>query len=328
MINIGFIGTGNMGRWQAASFKNLSDFKIVAGSDPTGVARAEFSKMCPGAAVYIDYKDLIADKKVDAVVVSVPTFYHKGIVVDCLKSGRPVLCEKPMARTVKDCQEMNDAAEKAGKLLMIAHCRRFDTDWGTFANVYRAGEIGTPVLWRSVRAGIGPLSPWFLDEKLGGGPLMDGAVHDQDFGNWLFGDPESVIGSSIKFDPKCTAIDTGSVVIRYKSGCQMMLSWSWAVHGQSLHDVLGPKGTFVFGAPGMSPPEGLKAHSILDSHGEKRMVTFEPKDMYLTQAQHFLDCLTTKTKCMSPGTEAIKAVAVAEAVLKAAGENANVKIAW
>jgi predicted dehydrogenase len=327
MINIGFIGLGGMGRYQASAFKQLSECKIAAGSDPDGAARAEFGKLCPGAAVYIDYKDLLADMNVHAVVVAVPTGLHCQTVIDALKADCAVMVEKPMARTVVECQQMLDAADRAGKLLMVAHCRRFDVDWGTFANIYRAGRLGEQVLWRSVRGGIGPRNPWFMDHNMGGGPLFDGAIHDQDFGNWLFGDPDSVMGSSVKMDPKSSAIDTASAIIRYKNGSQMMLSWSWAVPGQSLHDVLGPKNTFVFNSS-VTTPDGMKAHFLLDADGNKEFISFEPKDMYVTQAQHFLDCLRNRIECGSPGSEAIKAVAVGDGILQACKKNELVKIRW
>src|SRR5206468_1320486 len=135
-------------------FRSLSECKVVAGSDPNGMARAEFGKLCPGAKSYIDYKDLIADTNVDAVVVAVPTGHHKQIVIDAMNAGKAVLVEKPMARTVAECHEMIDAMEQTKKLLMVGHCRRFDVDWGTFANVYRKGRLGEQVLWRSVRGGM------------------------------------------------------------------------------------------------------------------------------------------------------------------------------
>src|SRR5207302_6086477 len=140
---------------------------------------------------------------------------------------------------------------------------------------------------------------WFMDDALGGGPLFDGAIHNQDFANYLFGAPEYVMGNSIKFDPTCTAIDTGNAIVQYRNGCQMLLSWSWAVHSAWLHDALGDKSTFVFGAEGMQVPEGMKAHHLIDLKGNKTLVPFAPKDMYVTQAQHFLDCLNRRMKCKS-----------------------------
>ncbi|MFW6039242.1 MAG: Gfo/Idh/MocA family protein [bacterium] len=317
MTDIGFIGVGNMGRNQVDAFRQLDDCRITAAADSSPASLEKFSELCPDAATFADHKALLADGSIDAVVVAVPTALHASTVLDVLASGRSVLVEKPMARTVEQCQQMIDAADKADRLLMVGHCRRFDNDWGTLASAYRDGRLGDPVLWRHVMAGVGP-GGWFRDEQLGGGPLMDGAIHNQDFANLLFGEPASVVGNAIKFDPNCTGIDTGSVIIRYHNGCQLLLSWSWAVRGQRLHDVLGPQGTFVFGPGDMTPPEGCGGHTLIDSDGSEHLLTFERRSMFVAQARHFLDCLQGKTTCASPGTEAIKAVALAETVLAAA----------
>jgi predicted dehydrogenase len=325
MIGIGIIGLGQMGRYQAKSFAQVEGCRVVAGADPAAPCRSEFSKIVPDARVYANHRELLADKSVDAVVIVVPTAYHADLVIEALNGGRPVLVEKPMARTVEQCRRMNDAAQRANKVLMVAHCRRFDEDWGAFARAYREGRMGERILWRMVRGGI-PYNRWFMDEELGGGPLFDGAIHNEDFGNYLFGMPTSVTGNSIKFDRTCTAIDTGNALIEYANGSQMLLSWSWAVNADFLHDALGEKSTFIFGSEGLSVPEGLKAHHLIDRAGNKTLVTFEPKDMYVTQAAHFLACVAGAEKCRCDGVEGMNAVAVGEAVLKACREGRKVEI--
>jgi UDP-N-acetylglucosamine 3-dehydrogenase len=324
MFRLGFIGLGGMGRYQVKSFLKAEGCRIAGGCDPSAAAREEFARICPDAAVFSDHREVLNQRGIDAIIVAVPTGFHSQIVIDALGAGKHVLVEKPMARTVEECRRMLDAAQRARKVLMVAHCRRFDEDWGAFARTYRAGDLGEAVLWRNVRGGQA-LGPWFMDDKMGGGPLFDGAIHNLDFANLLFGPVQWAMGNSIKFDPQCSAVDTGNLIIQYQNGCQMLLSWSWAVHGAWLHDVLGPKSTFVFGPNGLEVPAGRGGHCIIDRKGEKKLVTFEMKDMYVTQARHFIDCLNGAA-CQSPGNEAIKAVAVGEAVLKACREQRIVEV--
>jgi predicted dehydrogenase len=309
MIGIGFIGVGGMGRQQVRSFLQVPGCRIAAGSDVSERARAEFAKIAPDARAYQSHVELLADRNVDTVVVAVPTGFHKSITLDALAAGRDVLLEKPMARTVVECRELIDAAEKHKRLLMVAHCRRFDSDWGVFADAYRSGKLGPSVLWRLVRGGV-PSARWFMDDATGGGPLFDAAIHNYDFANYLFGPADSAFGNSIKFDPTCTAIDTGNVVVQYRNGSQLLLSWSWSVHAAFLHDCLGDKSTFIFNTT-------KNEHQLIDRAGNKTPLPFEPTDMYVTQAEHFLDCVNGAADCKSPASEAIKAVAVAEAVLDA-----------
>lgn len=336
MINVGFIGVGGMGMGQARAFSKVSGCKVAAASDVSERSIGNFAKEFAGAKTYSNHKDLLADGSIDVVVISTPTLLHKDVAIDAMKSGRHVLTEKPLARTVADCHKMIDASSKTGKLLMVAHCRRFDTDWGCWGKIFKSGKIGSPAVFRNTSAwnfSLYSQSAWFLDDKLGGGPLIDGAVHNYDFGNYLFGDPEHVVASSIKLNPKVTAIDSGTGVVRYKSGNQVMVSWSWAVCGSNCIDVLGPKGTITWG-PGDLASDKLDTknygyYRYADPLNQnKKLYSFKRTDMYVTQAKHFLDCVKGKAKCATPATEAIKAVAVAEAILAAGPKGGERKVKW
>lgn len=334
MINLGFIGVGGMGRYQAASFQKVRGCRIVAGADSAPLSLQAFAAMAPGANLYDDHHALLADSRVDAVVIAVPTYFHAPVTIDALLAGKHVLVEKPMARSVAAARRMIDTARKARRVLMVAHCRRYDADWGTFGRIVTRGQLGRPVLWRSVAGGYGPAASWFMDEKLGGGPLFDAAIHNIDFANALFGDPQGVLASSIKL-ADCTAQDTTTAVVRYPKGDQLMLSWSWGTvpSGAGADDILGTKGSLLFG-PGHDPSEKIDRehygyYRVTTRRSPKgRLVRFRRRDMYVTQGRHFLACLAGRAKCLSPGTEAIKAIAVGEAILKAGRTGAARKVKW
>lgn len=334
MTNIGFIGLGGMGRLQYTSFATGTDARIYAGADPSEPARSQFAKDHPDAKVYADPKAMLRDPALEAVVIAVPTGLHKAVAVAALRAGLPVLLEKPMARTVTEAKRILDAADKAQALLMIAHCRRFDPVWGAWAEPVRAGRLGRPVLWRHAVAGRGP-SGWFVDHRMGGGPLLDGAVHNYDFGQFLWGDPERVVAQSIKLRDDATALDTATATVTYASGDQLMVSWCWGRQGGSLFDVLGPRGTLQVGPGSLTlPPEHdpqlHSAYCLTDCDGKATLLQ-GPRDsrvMYQRQAQHFLDCIAGRATCQSPGEQAIKAVAVGEAILRIAPRGGATKVQW
>ncbi len=332
MIRVGFIGLGGMGLHQAKSFAQVDGCQVTAGVDPSPEMRARFAQTFPDAQVYDSPEALLAQGKVDAVVIAVPTNFHQPVASTMLAARIPVLLEKPMARTVAQCHQLIEDAEKNNTLLMVAHCRRFDAYWKSWGEFVIAGKLGTPVLWRDVRAGYSP-GIWFMDKEMGGGPLIDGAVHNYDFANWIFGEPETVLASAIKLDPAVSAIDTGSVIIRYKAGHQLLLSWSWSAKGTTLHDIIGPQGFIQFGASGLTVPDDEKGRyqycSFTDREGQQSLIKSPAQpDMYMNQAAHFLACIRGEATCESPGTQAIKAIAVAETVLKAAAEGTALPIAW
>lgn len=324
MIRVGVIGLGGMGLHQAKTFDQVAGCQLVAGADPSAEMRARFIQTFPQAQVYPSPEELLAQAKVDAVVIAVPTGFHQPVAAAALAARIPVLLEKPMARTVAQCHRLIDDAAKTNTLLMVAHCRRFDPYWMAWGEYVTTGKLGAPVLWRDIRASLGPNS-WYLDDELGGGPLLDGAIHNYDFANWLFGEPESVLASAIKLDPTVSAIDTGSTIIRYRTGHQLLLSWSWVARGTTLHDIIGPAGFIQFGTAGVTVPAEEQGRyqycCFTDLAGAQTLIkTPRQPDMYTLQAEHFLACVRGEATCQTPGTEAIKAVAVAEAVLEAARE--------
>jgi predicted dehydrogenase len=332
MIDVGFIGGGGMGLYQANNFAAVRGCRVAAVADPAPAASDNFAAQHQGVSIYEDYHDLL-DSGIAAVVVAVPTGYHAKVASDCLRAGVPVLLEKPMARTVAQCRALNRVQAKTGTLLMVAHCRRYDAHWGTWGKAVRAGRLGFPVLWRNCSAGLGP-GRWFMDDELGGGPLIDGAVHNYDFANMIFGDPESVVSSTLKLDPKVSAIDTGSAVVRYADDNQLLVSWSWSTRGAGMHDVIGPKGCLQFGAGGIETPaedQGKYSYFHITKLDGKQQLLRGPADfgqMYRRQARHFLDCIKGRSECRTPGTEAIKAVAVAEAILKAGPKAGKQAVRW
>ncbi len=333
MIQIGFIGLGGMGCLQADSFDRVRGCKVFAGADPSAACRKAFQARFPDAVVYDDYRRLLANPEIDGVVVAIPTGHHAAVATDVLKAGKPLLLEKPMARTVAECRKLNRLSETTGTLLMVGHCRRYDPHWGSWGTYVRSGRLGWPVLWRHTMAGSGPSSSWFMDEKLGGGPLLDGAIHNYDFANLIFGDPESVVASTIKLNPAVTAVDTGSAVVRYGCGGQLLVSWSWGTVGSYAHDIVGPKGFIEPTPENLAVPgdtDGTYAYCRVTSmKGKQRLIrSRNSPDMFVRQAKHFLDCVRGKAECQTPGTEAIKAVAVGEAILQAGPDGKARKVVW
>ena len=332
MVRLGFIGLGGMGMYQARAFAQVKGCSLSAGADIAEEARAAYAAEFPKAELYADYKQLLAKPNIDGVVVALPTGLHRRAVEAALKARIPVLVEKPMARTVAECHRLIETSRQTKTLLMIAHCRRYDPHWHAWAEAVKAGKLGAPILWRHVAAGLGP-GGWFMDDKLGGGPLLDGAVHNYDFANWLFGNPVSVLASAIKMDPSVTAIDTASAIVHYESGDQLLMNWSWRARGCGLHDIIGPKGFIQFGTGAIEVPESEKReHSyccFTDAQGKESLIKSKPTSlMYINQGKHFLDCIHGKATCRTPGTEAVKAVAVAEAILKAAAKVGKCTVKW
>ncbi|MBO6082324.1 MAG: Gfo/Idh/MocA family oxidoreductase, partial [Bacteroidales bacterium] len=124
MKGIGIIGCGKIA--QIRHIPELAEHpgaRIVGYYNPT-LSRAEQMAARYGGKVYPEIADMLADPDVEAVVISLANVAHAEVTIQALKAGKDVLCEKPMATTIQECEEMMEAAEKYGKMLLIAQNQR------------------------------------------------------------------------------------------------------------------------------------------------------------------------------------------------------------
>lgn len=325
MLRIGMIGCGGISNHHAKRIKEIKDAQIVHVSDVDSAAAEKMAAEYPPAKHSTDYRQLLDNKEVDAVFVCLPTFLHHDAVLAAAEAGKHIFCEKPIAMTADDADEMIEACANAGVKFMIGFVRRFDMHWGKVREIILRGEIGRPVLWRHCSASGGPTRAWFLDREKGGGPLIDGAVHDYDFLRSTFGDARRVFGSMKTYKSDSTALDTGTGVVQFKSGDEAMLCWSWGLpkgcRGEYLIDVLGPKGTILFSAPPDKLPAGAdpKTHAgvtVIGENGDQKVELYEKKDMFLDQNRHFVDCVLNNKQPLPTGKDGKKALEIGLGILK------------
>ncbi|MCC7351230.1 MAG: Gfo/Idh/MocA family oxidoreductase [Phycisphaerales bacterium] len=195
-----------------------------------------------------DWRELLP--MVDAVAICVPTHLHADIAVEALRHNKHVFLEKPLARTMEQTKRVLGAAKESKGTLQIGFVRRFDEEWLAFRKVIQAGRIGRPVVWRSVAANAGPMIKWFTLDDQGGGPFIDGTIHNYDFALYTFGPAEWVFAHLRTMGPEHTALDTGTATIRFASGDELMLAWSWGLPpkcgADGAFDLIGPEGSMTW----------------------------------------------------------------------------------
>ena len=187
-----------------------------------------------GAADHIDLKDvsvhsdlgeLLATRSVDALSITLPTFLHPDTTVKALEAGVHVLCEKPMALDVADCDRMVAAARGAGRVLQIGHCIRFWPEYVVTRQLIQGGLFGRTIAASFRRYTAMPAwSPdsWFADEKRSGGQPLDLHIHDTDYVHHVFGLPASV--TSVADGPADLHLDPVPLPERAGRGCREHLA--------------------------------------------------------------------------------------------------------
>ena len=321
-IGFGFVGGGGISNVHLTALSKRDDAQIVCIADVNpDTAKAQAEKYQAGGWV-TDNREMLATPGIDAVVVCTPTFLHAEPAIAAAQAGKHLLCEKPMAMTLADCDRMMAASEAAGKYLMIAFVRRFCNEWLKLREILQAGTLGHPVLWRGVSGSSGPRSPWFLDAEKGGGPFIDGCVHDWDFARFTFGEVAQVNGSIWHMKEGTTSLDTGTALVRFQSGDELMRSWTWGLPGaacraQGMADVIGPKGTLFF--PG-APVDGKGYFTHIDGEGQENKIEFDytgGQEWFDAQMDHFVTCLKEGRTPSVTGLDGKKAVEIALGVMEA-----------
>lgn len=181
---VGVVGTGGMGGMHATCLhRKVSGARVTAVSDVDADRAGKVAQDCGGAAVFGDAVEMIQDDGVEAVVVASPDTTHVGLVSECLRLGKPVLCEKPLATSPEEAMGIVEAEVELGrKLVQVGFMRRYDPQHVDVKNVVTSGDIGDPVLFKG----------WHRNAEIppgvdSGWVVTNAAIHDLDSARWMLG---------------------------------------------------------------------------------------------------------------------------------------------
>jgi predicted dehydrogenase len=300
MITVGVIGCGHWGPNHIRIFSQLANSRVLACADLDPIRLSSLKLLFPDIITTKDYKDILNNPGIDAVVVAVPTNSHYKITMEALEAGKHVLCEKPLAMHAQECLQLGELAKKAGRTLMVGHIFVFNQGIVKMREYIASEEMGKIHYAHSERTNLGPF-------RYDVNALWDLAPHDISIYNFLFNSaPVSVsarghkcLGSKLE--------DLGFVVLEYPDNIMANIHVSW----------LDPKKVrqiTVVGSLKMAAWDDLDAEGpikLYDKHVEKTSVYYEtygefqllsregsimiPKigfnEPLKAQAQYFIQCV-------------------------------------
>ena len=247
----------------------MDNVEIVATCDILPERAEEIARLVGAEHTFTDYRELLKLPEIDAVDICTPNYLHSIIAVDAFAAGKHVHCEKPDAVSAAEQAKMMEAAEKAGKVLVVMRNNRFTSGsrfLKSFIDQGRAGEIYAARCGWVRRRGIPGKGGWFTTRaQSGGGPLIDLGVHIIDLTIWLMGGPKPVAVSASTYSnlpttapaptrttpslatPNRTAPfdveDLAMGFIRFDNGAVLQIEFSWASNIKEERRFIEARGT-------------------------------------------------------------------------------------
>lgn len=295
-------------RWLMIGVGDIARRRVLPGilAEPrcrlTGIVTRDPRKAeAYGAPAWTDLDRALAESDADAVYVATPVFLHAPQTIACLRAGRHVLCEKPMAMNYAEACSMQRAAEETRRLLGVAYYRRMYPKVNRAKELMEAGAIGRPFLaeatshdWFDAGAERG----WLADPAMaGGGPLYDVASHRIDLMNYLFGKPVRASGYVSTLVQPVAVEDNATVVTEHASGVRGVVDVRW--HSHVPRDELRIRGTE--GEMDLTP---LNGPGLRYPGGEEQMPAHE--NLHYPCIADFVSAVVDGTRLRSSGASALE----------------------
>lgn len=337
-IRIGMVGAGNIANIHLSAYQNIPQAEIAAICD-IDEERLKLTADAYGIERrYTSIEDMLANEQLDAADVCVWNCDHAACSIYALEQGLHVICEKPMAYTAKQASEMQQAADRAGKLLMIGFVLRFSDE--TQLALDFAKDMGDIYYSKAIYLRRhGAPGGWFCDKaRSGGGPVLDLGVHVIDQTRLLMGSPKPVsvyamtsdklgfrpelknkagwVPHKSKFDTGiCDVEDFGTALIRYENGAVTLLETSYSLNGldEGRKELYGTKGGMVLG-------DTPKFYTTMND----MLVDVTPVlptgsgNMFQRELEHFVDCVMNGTPCRATADDGIWVMKILDAIYESA----------
>ncbi|MDB4899598.1 MAG: hypothetical protein JWN53_1406 [Gemmatimonadetes bacterium] len=293
VVRWGLVGAGDIAQKRvAAALVGATRSRLVAVARRDAARAEAFARHVGAARWHADWRDLVRDDEIDAVYVATPVALHAPITSAAAAAGKHVLCEKPMALDVAECDRMIAAAERGGVQLGVAYYRHLYPIVRRIGELLRDGAIGAPVMAQLdafERFDPPPDHPraWLLDPAMsGGGPMFDFGCHRIEVLLALFGDVLEVSGMQANALFARAVEDAAVAVLRFSPGPIGIVTVAHAAaEPRDTLDIVGSEGS-------LRAPRLNGAELRITSRGVTRVEQHPAADnTHLPLVQQFVDAL-------------------------------------
>lgn len=314
-MKVAVLGCGGMGSVHAHIYDKLESVQLTGLCDENR-ERADALSRSTGAPAFNSFQQMLEEVEFDAVSIALPSYLHKEYTLQAAKARKHIICEKPIALTLEDAEEMIAACEDNGVRLFIGHVVRFFPDYVNMKEALDNGKLGRPGVAHASRIGGHPGS-WFSDETKSGGVIVDLMIHDLDFLRSCFGEVSTVYALNTKKE----GLDYALATLQFQNGAVANVESNWGYPGpfHTKAEIAGNKGIIR--------ANSLRSSSLqLVKQGEKgsssasTVIPESPayRSPYELQLEHFITCIKKGSEPIVTVNDAYKALELALAAVSSA----------
>jgi len=333
MVKVGIIGAGRIGKVHTEGIiTGVRNAKIKTIADPfmNEDTANWIHSMDSDIQVTNDYKEILADEEIDAVVICSSTDTHSPISVEAIKAGKHVFCEKPIDHDIDKIKEVIDALKGSNIKYQVGFNRRFDHNFKAVRDAVEAGKIGDPHIIKITSRDPEPPSPAYV--AVSGGMFLDMTIHDFDMVRYLAGcdATEVYVQSAVLVDPgigEAGDVDTAVITLKMENGAIAVIDNSRkAAYGYDQRaEVFGSKGMVATANDSLSTAVISNADGVT---GEKPLYFFLERymDSFREEMNQFINAIENDTDTPLGVVDGLKPVLMGLAAKKSVEEHRPVAI--
>jgi predicted dehydrogenase len=318
-LGMGVLGVGGMGRRHAFNIRRLiPEAQLIAVADADRKRAHQVASELEIEHSYDNVAALAERKDIDAIVVVTPAKFHGAAMRVCAQAGKDIFCEKPFTLTVEEADEILNLTAKAGVRIQVGHVRRYDPPNVKAKRRIEAGEIGEPVIFKSLARDPAPPPVGYMASGVNGMFFQDSTVHEFDLGRWLMNDEISEIhayGAVLVFPEiaQFNDIDTALLNMKFSRGMLGAVeNYMQSGYGYDIRtEIVGSKGTIITGYLQQTAELVLTASGAKTDVVDHFLTRFA--DGYLDEMRDFVQTILADLAPKVDGFDGRQAVAVAAA---------------
>ncbi len=335
MLTVGVVGCGYWGPNLIRNFSSLDGAKVKLCSDLELKRTEHMKKLYPSVEITQNYRDIIEDPEIDAVIIATPVSTHYKIAAESLEAGKHVFCEKPLTQNVDDGVKLVDLADKIKKTLMVGHTFVYTAAVNKMKDLINGGDLGDVYYISTSRVNLG-----LFQEDIN--VVWDLAPHDLSIMNYILDSRPLYVSATGHSYIQPEIQDVAFVTLTYPGSILANLQVSWLNPNKIRKTtVVGSKKMLVYddvaslekiriydkGVDVIPHYDTFGEFQLSYRYGDISIPKLDDAEPLKIECQHFLDCIAGK-EARSSGRHGLEVLLILDAIdrsMKASGEKITIE---